>query len=146
MFFFCSQNSKFSQFQIFPKLDPRGGALNFKFFPNSKKSKTSWERGGSRKLWTFSTFCDIFNSEASLIYYPWVLTFFKCLVQPSSLIKVDVIWTTEILFLRNFASVIAITTIKPQVYHIEHQHHTTKVIHRTMRRSIPKAQKKKNQV
>ena len=30
--------------------------LNFKFFPNSKKSKLL----GGRKLWTFSTFWDIF--------------------------------------------------------------------------------------
>ena len=56
----CSQNSKFSQFQIFPKLDPRGGGAKFPIFPNSKKSKTSWGREGSRKLWTFSTFCVIF--------------------------------------------------------------------------------------
>ena len=50
----------FLKFKIFPisnfsQIRSDGGSSNFQFFPNSKKSKTS------RKLWTFSTFCDIFS-------------------------------------------------------------------------------------
>ena len=37
----------------------RGGEAIFSFFPKFKKSKLSGG-GESRKLWTFSTFCDIF--------------------------------------------------------------------------------------
>ena len=35
------ENSKFSQFEIFPKLGTGGGSSYFKFFPTSKKSKSS---------------------------------------------------------------------------------------------------------
>ena len=62
-FFFLrggSQNSKFSQFRIFPKLG-RGGVIKFLLFPKFKKVQNILgEGGGSSKLWTFSTFCDIF--------------------------------------------------------------------------------------
>ena len=58
-----SQNSKFSQFQIFPKLGPRGVVVKFPIFPNFKKVQNILGEWGSRKLWTFSTFCDIFLFE-----------------------------------------------------------------------------------
>ena len=50
----------FPKFKIFPiqhfsQLGQMGGALNFQFFQNSKKSKLSWG-SGSGKLYTFSTF------------------------------------------------------------------------------------------
>ena len=48
------QNSHFKFLPISIEL----GSSNISFFPNSKQSKLSW--GGSRKLWTVSTICDIF--------------------------------------------------------------------------------------
>ena len=53
-----SKNSKFSQFQIFPKLGT-GVVVKFQFFPKFKKVQIILGEG-SRKLWTFSTFWDIF--------------------------------------------------------------------------------------
>ena len=58
-----SENSKFSQFQIFPKLGMRGGVLKFQIFPKFKKVQFILGEGGTRKLWTFSTFWDIFSFE-----------------------------------------------------------------------------------
>ena len=47
-----SKNSKFSQFQIFPKL---GTGEKFQIFPKFKKVQIILGEGGSRKLWTFPT-------------------------------------------------------------------------------------------
>ena len=59
---FFERGRGFPKFKILPishfsQIRSKWGASNFQFFPNSKKSKTSWGRGGGlRKLWTFSTF------------------------------------------------------------------------------------------
>ena len=56
-----SENSNFSQFQIFPKLGTGGGVIEFQIFPKFKKVQNMLgEGGGAGKLWTFSTFWDIF--------------------------------------------------------------------------------------
>ena len=51
-------------FKFFPISVEGGGLSKINFFPNSKQSKLSW--GGSRKLWTFYTICDIFFWMAPL--------------------------------------------------------------------------------
>ena len=62
-----SQNSKFSQFKIFPKLGPGvGGSSNFQIFPNSKKSKTSWGGEGQQNYGLFPLFVTLFILHASL--------------------------------------------------------------------------------
>ena len=60
-----SKNSKFSQFQIFPKLGT-GGVIKFRIFPKFEKSKTAWGRGGQENGGLFPLFKTFFNSEASL--------------------------------------------------------------------------------
>ena len=52
----------FPNFKFFPTRS-EGGSLNFHFFPNSKKSKTSW---GQENCGLFPLFVTFFNSEASL--------------------------------------------------------------------------------
>ena len=63
-----SQNSKFSQFQIFPKLGPKGGGIKFPTFPKSKKVQIILGEGGggSNKLGTFALFVIFFFLMAPL--------------------------------------------------------------------------------
>ena len=52
-------------FKFFPNQVRGGGwSSNIIFFPNSKQSTLS-QGGGSRKLWTFSTICEIFFLDCS---------------------------------------------------------------------------------
>ena len=73
MFFFLrggSTNSKFSQFQIFPKLIRGGmGGIKFPIFPKFKKVQNiPWDGGwgGDQENYGgFSLFVTFFNSDAS---------------------------------------------------------------------------------
>ena len=69
MFFFWrgegSKNSKFSQFQIFPKLGT-GGVIKFRIFPKFKKVQNILGEGVQDNCGLFPFFVTFFNSEASL--------------------------------------------------------------------------------
>ena len=54
----------FPNFKFFPTRS-EGGSLNFHFFPNSKKSKTSWGRGEGSRKWPFPLLGTFFNLHAS---------------------------------------------------------------------------------
>ena len=57
-----SENSKFSQFQIFPKLGTRGGVVKFQIFPKFKKVQIILgEGGGVKKIVDFSHFWGVQN-------------------------------------------------------------------------------------
>ena len=52
-----SEDSKFSQFQIFPKLGTGGGIIEFQIFPKFKKVQNFLgEGGGVKKIMDFSHF------------------------------------------------------------------------------------------
>ena len=62
-----SENSKFSQYQIFPKLGPRGGVVKLQIFPKFKKVQNILgEGGGVKKIVDFFHFLGIFFFNASL--------------------------------------------------------------------------------
>ena len=64
-----SKNSKFSQFQIFPKLGTRGGVhqiSNFSQIQKSPKPPGGGGMGGQQNGGLFPLFVTFFNSEASL--------------------------------------------------------------------------------
>ena len=54
-----------STFQIFPNFGRGGGVIENQFFPKFKIVHIILGGGGSRKLWTFSTICEIFYLECS---------------------------------------------------------------------------------
>ena len=56
-----SQNSKFSQFQIFPKLDPRGGHQISNFSQIQKSPKHPGGRGDQENCGLFPLFVTFFN-------------------------------------------------------------------------------------
>ena len=66
-----SENSNFSQFQIFPKLGTRGGRQISNLSQIQKRPNHPRGGGASRKLWTFSTF--------------WAFFFFECFLSITTL-------------------------------------------------------------
>ena len=62
-----SEDSKFSQFQIFPKLGTGGGGIEFQIFPKFKKVQIILgEGGGQENCGLFPLFGTFFNWKASL--------------------------------------------------------------------------------
>ena len=89
----------FPKFKIFPisnfsQIRYEGGSSNFEFFPNSKKSKTSWGRGGGQEnCGLFPLFGTFFNSMAPLMTVKFKLY---------SLIGTWKLWSLFVIHLRPF--------------------------------------------